>query len=36
LGDDNPALVGREGGIFKNPEAEDTAEKGEPILVAGN
>jgi hypothetical protein len=35
-GDDNPPLVGRERSVFKNFEAENVAEKGEPIVIAGN
>src|ERR1700722_6221208 len=35
-GDDNPALAGREAGVFKNREAEDIAEKDEPVVVARN
>jgi hypothetical protein len=35
-GDNNPALRGGELGVFKNREAEDIAEKREPIIVARN
>src|SRR5262249_55032015 len=34
--DHHPSLDGREGGVFKNLEAEGVAEKGEPILIAGH
>ena len=35
-GDNNPALRRGELGVFKNREAEDIAEKREPIIVARN
>src|ERR1700691_993527 len=35
-GDHDPALVGAEWCVFKNCEAEDVAEEGEALVIAGN
>ena len=35
-GDNHPALREREGGVFNNHEAEDIAEKGEPVIISGD